>query len=53
MTRCMSLNNHPWMTRPTLINLNSDKYNQRLRYYTVTVNLDRHNGICNSWWYIP
>ena len=25
--KCLSLNNQPCMTRPTLINLNSDQYN--------------------------
>ena len=30
LTACISLNNQPWMTRPTLIDLNSDEYNQGL-----------------------
>ena len=36
------------MTRPTLIDLNSDKYTQGLRYYPFVVNLDRSNGSCNT-----
>ena len=37
-TNCMSLNNQPCMTQPTLTNLNPDEYNQELRYYTFMVN---------------
>ena len=29
---CISLNNQPCMTRPTLTDLNPDEYNQALRY---------------------
>ena len=36
------------MTRPTLIDLNSDKYTQGLHYYPFVVNLDRSNGSCNT-----
>ena len=43
----ISLNNQPCMTRPTLIGLNPDEYNQELCYYPFIVNLDRCNGICN------
>ena len=39
-TKCISLDNQPCMTRPTLINLNPDKHNQGLRYYPFMVNLD-------------
>ena len=42
-TRCMSLNNQPCMTRPTLIDLNPDECIQELRYYPFMVNLDRCN----------
>ena len=44
---CISLNNWPRMTWPTLIDLNPTKYNQGLRYYPFIVNLDRCNGSCN------
>ena len=36
------------MTRPTIIDLNSDNYNQVLHYYTFMVNLDGCNEICNT-----
>ena len=36
------------MTRPTLIKLNLDEYNQELRYYPFMVNLDKFNGRCNT-----
>ena len=38
---CISLNNLPYMTRPTLTNLNTDEYNQGLRYHPFMVNLAR------------
>ena len=44
---CILLNYQPWMTRPTLIDLNSDEYNEGLRYYPFIVNLDRCNGSYN------
>ena len=47
-TTCMSLNNQPCIARPTLTDLNSDEYNQVLSYYPFMVNLDRCNGICNT-----
>ena len=47
-TACTSLNNKPCMTRPTLINLNPDEYNQVLHYYPFILDLDRCNGSCNS-----
>ena len=34
---CISLNNQPLMTRLTLIDLNSDEYNQGLCYYQFAV----------------
>ena len=36
------------MTRPTLIDLNSDEYNQGLCYYPFMVNLHRYNGCCDT-----
>ena len=47
-TTCISLSNQPCTTRPTLIDLNHDEYNQRLRYYPFMVSLDRWNGSCNT-----
>ena len=44
----ISLNNQSYMTRPAPIDLNSDEYNQELRYYPFMVNLDRCNGSCNT-----
>ena len=51
--RCTSLNNQPCMARPTLIDLNLDKYNQELRYYPFIVSLDRCNGSCNTLMFDP
>ena len=45
---CISLNNQPCMTRRALIDLSPDEYNQGLRYYPFTVNLDRCNENCNA-----
>ena len=36
------------MTRPTLIDLNSDKYNRGSRYYLFLVNLDICYGSCKT-----
>ena len=36
------------MTRPILINLNPEEYNQGQRYYPFMVNLDRCDEICNT-----
>ena len=47
-TTCTSLNNQLCITRPTLIDLNSDEYNQGLRYYSFIINLNRCNGSCNA-----
>ena len=47
-TTCTSLNNQLCITRPTLIDLNSDEYNQGLRYYSFIINLNRCNGSCNT-----
>ena len=40
----MSSINKPRMTRPTVINLNSVKFN----YYVFMISLDKCNGICNN-----
>ena len=47
-TKCIMLNNQACMARPTLINLNADKRNQRLRYYPFVVSLNRCDGSCNT-----
>ena len=36
------------MTRPSLIDLNHDEYNQELCYYPCMVNLGRRNENCNT-----
>ena len=36
------------MTRPTLLDLNLDEYNQRLCYYPFMVDLNRCNVSCNT-----
>ena len=41
------------MTRPTLIDLNLDKYNQELHYYPFIGSLDRCNGSCNTLMFDP
>ena len=46
--KCISLSNQPCMTRPTLIDLNLDEYDQRLHYYPFMFNIDRCNGSCNT-----
>ena len=48
LTTFISLNNQPYMTRPTLINKNPDDYNPGLHYSPCIVNLDRSNGGCNT-----
>ena len=35
LTTCVSLNNQPCMTRPTLIDLNPNKYNQQLHFISL------------------
>ena len=37
-TKCLSLNNQSYITRPTLTDLNPDEHNQRLRHYPFFVN---------------
>ena len=46
-TKFISLSNQQCLTRPTLIDLNPDEYNQRLCYCTFIVNLDSCNKNCN------
>ena len=48
LTTCISLNNKPWVARPTPIDLNFNEYNQRLHYYPFVAKLDRSNGSCNT-----
>ena len=40
-TKCISLDNELCLVRPTLIDLNSNVHNQRLRHYPFMVSLDR------------
>ena len=47
-TECISLKNQSCMTRPILIDLNPDEYNQGLHYYPFMVNLDRFNENFNT-----
>ena len=44
----ISLNNQPCLTRSIVIDLNPDKYNERLHFYAFMVNLIRYNGSCNT-----
>ena len=43
-TQCKSLNNKPYLARPTFIDLDSNK----IHYYPFIVSLDRCNGSCNA-----
>lgn len=43
-----SLNKKPWITRPTLINLNYDKYSPDLHSYPFSVKIVKCNGSWNS-----
>ena len=36
------------MTKPTIIILKSDKYNEGVHYYTFIFDLERCNGSCNT-----
>ena len=47
-TTCVSLNQQPCITRPTIINLNPDEHNQGFCYYTFMIKLDKCNGSCNT-----
>ena len=42
-TKCMPLNNEPFIARPTLIDLNPVEIN----YYSIVISLDKCNGSCN------
>ena len=39
------------MTRPTLTDFNPDESNQGLRWYSLTSNLDKFSGSCNTIYY--
>ena len=43
-TKCVSFDNEPCMTRPTLIGLNPVELN----YYPFMISLDKCGGSCNS-----
>ena len=43
VTKCMYLNNDPFMVRPSLIDLNPVE----LKYYPFIISLDKCNGSCN------
>ena len=43
-TKYISLNDEPYLVRPTLINLNPDE----LHYYPFMVSMDRCNESCNT-----
>ena len=47
-TKCMSLNNQPCITRPTLIDLNPDECNQGLGHHPSVVNFNRFDGSCKT-----
>ena len=47
-TKYIFLNNQQCMIQHTFINLNRNEYNQRLRYYPFSINLDRCMGACNT-----
>ena len=42
-TKCVSLDNEPCMTKPTLVDLNHIE----LDYYSFIMNLDKCNGSCH------
>ena len=48
ITTVMSLNNHQYVTRRTLIDLNPGEYNQGFWYLIFIVKLDRWNWSCNA-----
>ena len=47
-TKCISLDNKPYIIRPTLIDLNPDECNQRWCHYSFAVSLGRCSGSCNT-----
>ena len=44
-TKCVSLSNQKYKSRPTLINLHPNEYIQGLHYYQFAVNLDSCNTL--------
>ena len=46
--KCVSLNNQPCMSRPTLIDFDSNENNQGPYPYPFMVSLDRYDRICNT-----
>ena len=42
------INNQPWITGPTLPNINRDEYGQGLHYYPFLVEIDVCNGSYNT-----
>ena len=52
-TDSISLNNYPCMSRPILVDVNQDGYNQGLRYDPFILNLDRYNRSCNTFDDLP
>ena len=42
------MNNQSFMTKPTLVDLYPDKYNQGLHYHLFMVNLGRYNESCDT-----
>ena len=47
-TKCVSSSYQKCMTRPTLINLHPNEYNQEFHYYPLFVKLDRCAGSCST-----
>ena len=43
-TKCLSLNDKPWMVKPTLIHLNPFE----LKYYPFMISLDKCSVSCDS-----
>ena len=46
--KCIYLNNQQCTTQPILINLDPNEYTEGLRCYSLTVNLDKCIGSCNT-----
>ena len=46
--KCVSLRNKNYDVQSTLINLQSNKYNQEFHYYPFAAKLDRCVEICNT-----
>ena len=47
-TKCISLNNQPFINRPTITDLNLDEHDQGLCHYPFMLILGRCNGNCNA-----